>query len=49
LRQRWYPGPKEGLAWLAENNPDLYRHFDAALKPGAPLAKIEKLVEAVLA
>jgi hypothetical protein len=49
LRRQWYPGPKEGLAWLARNNPDLYRCFDAALKPGAPLAKIEALAEKVIA
>jgi hypothetical protein len=49
LRGQWYPGPKEGLAWLAVNEPAIYQCFDSALKPNAPMAKIEALAEMVIA
>jgi hypothetical protein len=49
LRGKWYPGPKEALAWLAGNEPAMHRCFDQALKPNASIRKIEGLVEKVIA
>lgn len=47
LRGRWYLGPKESFAWLAENEPEVYRLFDRALKPGSGFAEMEHLAEKV--
>jgi hypothetical protein len=47
LRQRWYLGPKPSFAWLAANEPDAHAAFAAALKPGAGLEAIRRLVEVV--
>jgi hypothetical protein len=47
LRHRWYEGPKKSLSYLAENEPQVYAAFEAALRPGASLTTIAKLVETV--
>jgi len=47
IRGEWYRGPKESLKWLQANRPALYARFEVALKPGAPLSDIEKLVTEV--
>ena len=48
LRQAWYLGPKESFVWLKAHDPDTYKAFESALKPGAPMQVIESLVEKVL-
>lgn len=48
LRRRHYLGPKESFRWLAENDEMAYRAFAAALRPGAEVGDVEKVVEAVL-
>jgi hypothetical protein len=48
LRGRWYLGPKQSFAWLAEHEPSAHAAFSAALEPGAPLAEIAALVELVI-
>jgi hypothetical protein len=40
----WYEGPKRGLKWVKENQPELYAKYDLALKPGASLEDISDLV-----
>lgn len=49
FRHRFYPGPKQGLAWLRENDPATFSSFEEALEPGAGLLQIERLVEILLA
>jgi hypothetical protein len=49
VQGKWYRGPKESLAWLKINNPDLFAKFDAALRPDAPISDIESLVQAATA
>jgi predicted nucleotidyltransferase len=46
-RGEWYRGPKESLKWLQVHQPDLYRKYDEALQPGAPIAAIEELVREI--
>jgi predicted nucleotidyltransferase len=48
LRNRWYEGPKASFAWLRQNRPDVYGRFQRALKPNAPIAAIEALIEVVV-
>lgn len=48
MRGRWYPGSKEALAWLAANEAKTYACFTAALKPNAPVRKIERLIDLVM-
>jgi hypothetical protein len=48
LRGLWFAGPKEGLAWLAINDPGAYAAFEAALKPGAGVSAIARAVGAVV-
>lgn len=43
--ERRYPGPKAALKVLAAENPDLHARFVAALKPGAPLEAVERLLD----
>jgi hypothetical protein len=47
LRHAWYLGPKKSLAYLRSNEPDAYAAFDEALRPGASLEAIERVVGAV--
>ena len=47
MRGEWYEGPRRSLAHLAATNPQLHAQFEAALRPGASLATIERLVESV--
>jgi hypothetical protein len=49
LRDRWYLGPKAAFAWMRQQDPETYRRFEEALAPGADLAAIRAMVEAVLA
>lgn len=48
FRQRWYQGPKKALAWLKENDREVFEVFDCALKPGADVQAIEAAVECVV-
>ena len=43
-----YPGPKESLKQLELNDPGVFTLFQAALKPGADLATIRNLSDAVI-
>lgn len=47
LRGLWYEGPKAGLNWLRQNQPDMNALFEAALEPNADLSAISKLAAAV--
>lgn len=47
LRDRWFAGPKEGLAWLRAHDPRVHAAFSNALAPGASVDAISVLVEAV--
>ena len=47
LRHLWYLGPKRSFRWLEANEPRVHAAFTAALRPGADLAAIERLVEMV--
>lgn len=49
FRRQFYPGPKQGLAWLAEHDPTLHQLFAHALEPSAGLQPIEALVERLVA
>lgn len=49
FRHRFYPGPKQGLAWLRENDPATFSCFEEALRPQAGFAPVERLVEVLLA
>ncbi len=42
---RRYPGPKAALRTLATGNPDLHARFVAALRPGASLVDVVRLVD----
>ena len=42
-----YPGPKAALRWLAAENPGLHSLFVAALRPGAPLDAVRRLLDAM--
>ncbi len=46
-RNRWYAGSKASLRWLRDNDPDIWAHFEKALKPGARISTIAALVERV--
>lgn len=48
LRNRWYRGPKQSLAYLKEHDPFTYSAFDRALAPDASLDDLSDLVRAVL-
>jgi predicted nucleotidyltransferase len=48
LRGRWYLGPKESFAWLAENEPEVYELFDRALRTDAAQGVLQDLAEKVL-
>jgi hypothetical protein len=39
-----YEGPKEALSWLSRHAPDMREAFDAALKPGADIGVVTRLV-----
>ncbi|MDB5100362.1 MAG: hypothetical protein JWM80_4783 [Cyanobacteria bacterium RYN_339] len=45
LRTLPFKGSKLAFQWLAVNEPELYRAYQAALEPGAELAAIDRLVE----
>lgn len=45
---RFYPGPKQALAWLGEHDIAMRRRFEAALAPGADMSTIKELVDAVV-
>jgi len=47
FHNRWYEGPKLSLQWLRANEPEIYRRFEAALKPGSDLSALKELVAAV--
>jgi predicted nucleotidyltransferase len=47
LRGLWYSGSKRSLAWLEAHAPDAHAAFAAALRPGADLDAIERLVAVV--
>lgn len=47
LRRQHYLGPKESFRWLRENDVVAHQAFADALKPGASVEEIERLVEAV--
>jgi predicted nucleotidyltransferase len=47
VRHRWFLGPKRSLRWLQENEPRAHAAFAAALRPGADLETIRRLVEEV--
>jgi hypothetical protein len=47
LRHLWYLGPKRSFRWLAANEPRVHEAFEAALRPGAELAAVRRLVEIV--
>ncbi len=49
FRHSFYPGPKQGLAWLRENDTATFSCFEEALKPGTGLPPIERLVDLLLA
>ncbi len=49
LRRRWYRGPKESLAWLAEHDPAAHALFAQALSPSACDDDLAALVANVLA
>jgi uncharacterized protein len=49
LRGKWYEGPKLAFEWLRENDPQIHRLFQRALKPPANRAAIKALVEGVIA
>lgn len=48
LRRRHYLGPKESFRWLAEHDPAAHRAFANALKPGADIESIERMVALVV-
>lgn len=45
---RFYPGPKQALAWLGTHDVAMLRRFEAALAPSADVSNIEELVDAVV-
>jgi predicted nucleotidyltransferase len=47
LRGRWFPGSKEGFAWLRRHDPAAYERFAAAFRPNASHEAIAALVRAV--
>ena len=47
LRTLRYPGPKQALAWLQAQQPQIYEMFARALAPQASLEEIASLQEAV--
>jgi hypothetical protein len=47
LRGLWYEGPKMAFGWLKQHAPKIARLYGSALKPGAKLSAISKLVTAV--
>ena len=47
LRGRWYEGPKKSLAYLKTTEPELHFAFEQALRPGAGLEAISRVVDAV--
>jgi uncharacterized protein len=48
LRGLWYRGPKAGLPWLAEHDPETHAAFARALEPRASLEDLRLLVRQVL-
>ncbi|HEX4044837.1 MAG TPA: nucleotidyltransferase domain-containing protein [Gammaproteobacteria bacterium] len=48
LRDKWYLGPKEALKWLEKNDSATYSAFDLALRSGADISSLEKLVNYVI-
>jgi hypothetical protein len=48
LRRLWYRGPKAGLPWLAEHDPETHMAFTRALEPQASLDDLRALVQRVL-
>ena len=48
VRHLWYLGPKRSFRWLAANEPEVHAAFERALKPGAQLAEVERLVTMVV-
>ncbi len=46
-RGRWFPGSKEGLAWLAQHDPAAHAAFVAAFRPTATQAELAAMVRAV--
>lgn len=47
LRDSWFRGPKEALAWLAQQDADTYQRFERAAQATASDAAFADLVEAV--
>jgi predicted nucleotidyltransferase len=47
LRHAWYLGPKKSLAYLRSNAPEAYAAFEEALRPGASLEVVGRVVGAV--
>jgi len=47
LRQRWYRGSKESLAWLQVHDPESFGLFDRAVRLGASLDEVSALVRRV--
>lgn len=48
LRNQWYRGPKQSLAYLQQHDPFVYNAFERALAPDASLDDLSDLVRAVL-
>lgn len=48
LRGRWYLGPKEGFAWLRENDAATHSLFELALSPSSSRGTLRMLAERVL-
>jgi predicted nucleotidyltransferase len=46
-RKRWFPGSKEGLPWLLQNDPPAHALFEAAYAANATHASLLELVRAV--
>jgi hypothetical protein len=46
-RGLWYRGPKVSLKYLKSEQPEIYSAFKAAIKVGAGIGELERLVKSV--